>query len=157
MGHVRRLFREYQTWLAVDLDFQDFEAELRSLPGMYAPPEGRLLLARLDDDVVGGVGMRSLGDGICEMKRLYVRSSWQGFGAGRKLAEAIVDAASEEGYGSMRLDTLKRLVAATALYRSMGFVEIAAYYDNPLGNVVYMEIDLRSAPQAMPSSPHSRL
>jgi GNAT superfamily N-acetyltransferase len=157
IDHIRNLFREYQTWLGVDLDFQGFDAELKSLPGMYAPPGGRLLLVRLDDEVVGGVGMRPLDDGICEMKRMYVRPSSHGKGAGRKLAEAIVDAALEEGYVAMRLDTLTRLDAAIALYRSMGFAEIPAYYDNPLDGVLYLELDLRSADAAISMSPHSTL
>ena len=157
INHIRSLFREYQTWLGLDLDFQDFDAELKSLPGMYALPEGRLLLVRLDDEVIGGVGMRPLDDGICEMKRMYVRPSSQGMGAGRKLAEAIVNAAVEEGYAAMRLDTLSRLDAAIALYRSIGFVEIPAYYDNPLDGVFYLELDLRSVSASTPMSPHSAL
>jgi GNAT superfamily N-acetyltransferase len=156
MAHVRSLFGEYQAWLGVDLCFQDFEAELKSLPGKYAPPGGRLLLARIDAEVVGGVGMWPLGEDVCEMKRLYVRPPWRRTGSGRRLAEAIVDVAAREGYARMRLDTLARLGEAMALYRSMGFVEIPAYYENPLGDVVYMERDLRTgAAQASALSPHS--
>ena len=139
MGHIRALFREYQEWLGVDLCFQDFEAELANLPGRYAPPSGCLLLARDGADVAGGVGMWSLGAGVCEMKRLYVRSPWRRRGLGRRLSETLVKESIRAGYKSMCLDTLGHLKEARALYRSMGFAEIAAYYDNPLDDVIYME------------------
>ncbi len=146
LAAVKALFVEYQAWLGVDLCFQDFEAELATLPGRYAPPAGRLILARdTAGGVAGGVGMWPLEPGVCEMKRLYMRPPWRGSGIGRRLAEAIVDAAREAGHARMRLDTLARLTQAVALYRSMGFVEIPPYYDSPLDAVLYMELDLTAA------------
>ena len=140
---VRELFAEYERWLGVDLCFQGFAEELRSLPGRYAPPRGRLLLARAaDGDVAGGVGMWPLDGDTCEMKRLFVRPPWRGRGLGRRLAEAIVEAAVDVGYVRMRLDTLERLTEALMLYRSMGFHEIKPYYHNPLESVLYMECEL---------------
>ena len=140
IAEVRALFAEYQQWLGADLSFQDFSAELDSLAKAYAPPGGLLLLARaVDGSAAGGVGMKALEPGICEMKRLYVRPRWRGLGLGRRLAEAVVQAGADAGYGSMRLDTLTRLHEAVALYRSMGFREIPAYYDNPMEGVFYME------------------
>ncbi len=140
IAEVRALFAEYQQWLGADLSFQGFSAELDSLAKLYAPPGGLLLLARaVDGSAAGGVGMKALEPGICEMKRLYVRPRWRGLGLGRRLAAAIVQAGVDAGYGSMRLDTLTRLHEAVALYRSMGFREIPAYYDNPMEGVFYME------------------
>jgi len=145
MVHVRALFIEYQEWLDVDLCFQGFDEELLSLPGAYAPPRGRLLLARIDETVAGTVGMWPLGADVCEMKRLYVRPSYLGRGLGRRLAGAIVDEAKAAGYARMRLDSLERLVAARTLYESMGFARIPAYYDNPLDGVLFMQLDLTEA------------
>ena len=145
MEHVRALFIEYQKWLDVDLYFQGFDEELLSLPGAYAPPRGRLLLARIDETVAGTVGMWPLGADVCEMKRLYVRPSYLGRGLGRRLAGAIVDEAKAAGYARMRLDSLERLVAARTLYESMGFARIPAYYDNPLDGVLFMQLDLTEA------------
>lgn len=140
IAEIRTLFSEYQQWLGEDLSFQDFSAELDSLPALYAPPGGRLLLARAPDGAVaGGVGMKGLEPGICEMKRLYVRPRWRGLGLGRRLAAAIVQAGADAGYMFMRLDTLTRLHEAVALYRSMGFLEIPAYYDNPMEGVFFLE------------------
>jgi GNAT superfamily N-acetyltransferase len=153
---VRELFAEYERWLGVDLCFQGFAEELRSLPGRYAPPRGRLLLARdADGAVAGGVGMWPLDGDTCEMKRLFVRPSWRGRGLGRTLAEAIVETAVDVGYARMRLDTLERLTEALMLYRSMGFREIKPYYNNPLECVIYMESELlprrRETGEASPS------
>jgi GNAT superfamily N-acetyltransferase len=145
MEHVRALFAEYQQWLNVDLCFQGFDDELRTLPGAYAPPRGRLLLARDGEAVAGTVGMWPLGAEVVEMKRLFVRPPWRGRGLGRRLAKAIVDEAKAAGYARMRLDSLERLVAARALYESMGFVRIPAYYDNPLDGVLFMQLDLTMA------------
>ena len=145
MEHVRTLFVEYQQWLNVDLCFQGFDEELLSLPGAYAPPRGRLLLAREGGAVAGAVGMWPLGADVCEMKRLYVRSSYLGRGLGRRLAVAIVDEARAAGYARMCLDSLERLAAARTLYESLGFARIAAYYDNPLDGALFMQLDLTSA------------
>jgi putative acetyltransferase len=143
IGHARRLIRAYADWLAVDLCFQGFERELAGLPGAYAPPAGRLLLAKAGGDVVGCVGLRPLEPGICEMKRLWVEPGFSGAGVGRRLAETIVQAARDIGYGRMRLDTFpERMPAAQHLYRSLGFREIPPYYDNPFPGVTMLELTL---------------
>ena len=143
LAQIRRLFRSYADWLGVDLCFQGFERELAELPGCYAPPSGRLLIARVGGDVVGCVGLRPLEPGICEMKRLWVEPGFGGRGIGRALAESIVAAAREIGYERMRLDTLpERMPAAQHLYRSLGFREIPPYYDNPLPGVTMLELAL---------------
>ena len=141
--HIRRLFRAYADWLNVDLCFQDFEAELASLPGKYASPRGRLLLARIGGEVAGCVGLRPLEEDICEMKRLWVEPGFAGHGIGRGLAQAIVAAGRELGYRAMRLDTMpERLKAAGHIYDTLGFEEIPDYYHNPLEGVVMFELKL---------------
>jgi putative acetyltransferase len=143
LAQIRRLFRSYADWLGVDLCFQGFERELAELPGCYAPPSGRLLIARVGGDVVGCVGLRPLEPGICEMKRLWVEPGFSGAGIGRRLAETIVQSARDIGYGRMRLDTLpERMPAAQHLYASLGFREIPPYYDNPLPGVTMLELAL---------------
>ena len=140
---ARRLFRAYAEWLAVDLCFQGFEQEVAGLPGRYAPPAGRLLLAKVAGEAAGCVGLRPLAPGICEMKRLWVEPGFGGRGLGRALAEASIAAARAIGYRRMRLDTLpERMPAAQHLYRSLGFVEIPPYYHNPLPGVMMLELQL---------------
>ena len=140
---VRELFREYACEIEVDLCFQGFEQELATLPGRYAPPEGWLLLAMGSDAIASGcVALRNLGQGICEMKRLYVRPAFRGNGAGRLLAIAIVSAAREIGYRAMTLDTLSSMREALALYASLGFRRVEPYYTNPCGNAVFLELPL---------------
>ena len=124
MAEIRILFREYADFLDFDLCFQDFDRELAELPGAYAPPSGRLWLARVDGAIVGCVGLRPYPDGKCEMKRLYLRPPARGLGLGRRLAELTVTAAEGIGYPVMRLDTVPKLETAIALYREMGFVEV---------------------------------
>jgi GNAT superfamily N-acetyltransferase len=143
IGHVRRLFRAYADWLEVDLCFQGFERELAELPGCYAAPAGRLVIARVGGEVVGCVGLRPLEPGVCEMKRLWVEPGFAGRGIGRSLAETIVAAARQIGYRRMRLDTIPaRMPAAQHLYAALGFQEIPAYYHNPLPGVVMLELEL---------------
>ena len=137
---ARRLFREYVESLDFALDFQDFEREMDNLPGPYAPPNGTILLADVDDEPVGVVAVQPLDEaGACEMKRLYVRPAYRNEGLGRALARAIIQAARELGYDVMRLDTVASMTAAQSLYRSLGFEERSPYYHNPLPNAVYME------------------
>jgi len=137
------LFREYADSLPFDLGFQDFEQELARLPGPYAPPLGRLLLALVDEEPVGCVAIRPLADTTAELKRLYVRPAGRGIGAGRTLAQAAVEAAGALGYTRIVLDTAPGMDAAVGLYRSLGFVEIPAYRLNPVPGATYLELTLR--------------
>ncbi|MEO5697639.1 MAG: GNAT family N-acetyltransferase [Burkholderiaceae bacterium] len=143
---AREIVREYGDSLAVDLQFQDFAAELAALPGEYAAPSGQLLLAFVDDALAGCAGLRSLTDvdyaNACEMKRLYVRPAFRRFGLGRILAEALLDEARRAGYSVMLLDTLDEMESARELYATLGFVEIAPYYFNPLPGAHYLKVDL---------------
>lgn len=140
---VKDLFREYEQSLDVSLCFQGFEQELACLPGAYAPPRGRLLLALDNGRPAGCVALKPLGDSACEMKRLYVRPEFRGRRVGRRLAEAIITEARAIGYGRMRLDTLPSMTEAIAMYRSLGFAEIAPYYANPVPGALFMELALR--------------
>ena len=139
---VRELFREYSAWLGVDLCFQDFEAELATLPGKYAPPAGAILVVHVDGAPAGVVALRALAPSICEMKRLWVREPFRDRGLGKVLAKAILDRARAAGYARLRLDTLPQMKSALALYRTLGFYEVPAYYDNPLLGTIYLEKDL---------------
>ena len=139
---VRELFREYQAELGVDLCFQGFDRELAELPGDYGPPDGSLLVASVDGELAGCVALRRLGDGVCEMKRLYVRPAFRRRRVGRALAETVIATARERGYGRMRLDTLPSMTEASALYRSLGFREIAPYYRNPVPGARFLELEL---------------
>jgi ribosomal protein S18 acetylase RimI-like enzyme len=138
---ARRLFEEYAAQLGVDLCFQNFSAELDRLADMYGGPAGRLLLARVDGQFVGCVGIRQLERDAtaCEMKRLYVRDTARGLGIGRRLALASLDAGRDLGYSRMVLDTLGTMTAARALYGELGFRSTAPYYANPNDDVKYLE------------------
>jgi putative acetyltransferase len=137
---ARALFREYADALGFDLCFQGFENELASLPGEYAPPSGRLLLAIQDAKPVGCVALRELDTAICEMKRLYVRPGYRGRGIGRQLAKAAIEAAQESGYEKMRLDTVPWMTEAIRLYETLGFHDIPAYRPNPIPGARYLEL-----------------
>ena len=140
---ARTLFREYVESLTFDLDFQEVEAEMQSLPGPYAAPEGAILLAEADGEPAGVVAVKPLDDpGVCEMKRLYVRPDHRREGIGRALARAVLEVAADLGYDVMRLDTVASMTAARSLYHSLGFEERDAYYPNPLPGAVYLEKDL---------------
>jgi ribosomal protein S18 acetylase RimI-like enzyme len=137
------LFREYAGGIGIDLGYQGFEDELESLPGTYAPPKGVLLLAEIGGKAVGCVAVRPLhATNFCEMKRLYVRDTARGTGAGRALAEAAVAEGKRMGYAGMRLDTLSTMATALSLYRGLGFKEIPAYYETPIENTVFLHKDL---------------
>jgi len=142
LDHIRNLFGEYEQFLDVDLCFQEFEAELASLPGKYAPPDGRLVLAIEGGAAAGCAAIRKLDDGVCEMKRLYVRPAFRSRGLGRRLAREMIAQAAGAGYTMMRLDTLDRLTEAMSLYESLGFRRTEPYYANPLAGVVYWELCL---------------
>jgi ribosomal protein S18 acetylase RimI-like enzyme len=155
---ARALFLEYAEWLDVDLCFQGFEQELATLPGAYAPPRGRLLLAGapgeafacialrpLDEDAgcgCGGMTAGRAGGAAGEVKRLYVQPAHRGEGWGERLARALIGEARTIGYRELKLDTLERMKAARALYSTLGFRECAPYYLNPLPDVVYMSLAL---------------
>lgn len=143
---TRQIFREYAQQLGVDLCFQNFEAELASLPGEYAAPKGALLLAIVDGVLAGCVAMRALADvdyaNACEMKRLFVRKAHRRLGLGRVLAQAIIDQAASAGYSEMLLDTLDDMEAARGLYAALGFEEIAPYYFNPIPGAHYLRVRL---------------
>jgi putative acetyltransferase len=142
IDEARRIFREYADRLGVDLCFQGFEQELASLPGNYAPPAGRLLLALDGERVAGCVALRPISAGVCEMKRLYVRPEFRGTGLGRRLALEIMCQGRDIGYRQMRLDTLPIMKEAIALYRSLNFRESGPYRLNPVEGALFMEADL---------------
>jgi ribosomal protein S18 acetylase RimI-like enzyme len=142
---ARDLIHEYATWLAIDLEYQNFEHELATFPGDYTAPHGALLLAHTEEGAVGCVALRRLEPGICEMKRLWVRQGFQGRGLGKALAVAALDRARRLGYRRMRLDTLPQMVSALALYRDLGFRDIPPYYASPIPGTLYLEIELGRA------------
>ena len=144
---TRELFQEYAQDLGIDLCFQNFSAELTGLPGDYAGPQGGLLLALVDDELAGCGAFRPLPDAdhanACEMKRLYVRRAFRRFGLGRLLAQTLIEQAMQAGYSVMLLDTLDDMESARGLYETLGFVEVAPYYFNPIPGAHYLKVDLR--------------
>jgi ribosomal protein S18 acetylase RimI-like enzyme len=144
--HIKQaklLFIEYASSLDFDLCFQNFDKEIDEMPGKYSPPDGRLLLALSDDEYAGCIALRKIEEGICEMKRLFVRPEFRSQQIGKLLTDKIIDEARTIGYTKMRLDTIEnKMKEAVNLYKSYGFYEIDAYYDNPETGVLYMELIL---------------
>ncbi|MBX3236823.1 MAG: GNAT family N-acetyltransferase [Nitrospiraceae bacterium] len=138
----RMLIEEYAAALAVDLCFQDFSQEMADLPGVYGPPRGCLLLARINGEWVGCVAVRKQDTESCEMKRLYVKTQYRGLGLGRRLAELAIRCAQKLGYSRILLDTLPCMAEAQSLYHSLGFREVDAYYPNPVEGVRYLALTL---------------
>lgn len=136
------LIRRYEAWLGIDLSFQNFAKELESLSEMYGPPKGALLLAYEEERLVGCVGLRDLGENICEMKRMFVLPELHGRGIGSELLHLFIEMASQAGYAAIRLDTLPSLKSALSLYQQAGFREIAAYRFNPDPDALYLQLDL---------------
>ena len=140
---ARVLFREYELWLGVDLCFQQFEDELENLPGKYAAPEGRLLLAKSGEALAGCAALRKIDAKTCEMKRLFVRETFRGSGLGKQLVEILIVEARKIGYRKMRLDTLQdKMPSAIRLYERLGFRQIPPYYESPIESTVYLELEL---------------
>nr|WP_092760675.1 GNAT family N-acetyltransferase [Rhodoferax sp. OV413] len=143
---TRAIFQEYARQLGVDLCFQSFDEELASLPGEYAAPRGALLLALVDGELAGCCALRPLDSAdyanASEMKRLFVRKAFRGFGLGRQLAEAALDAARAAGYSCVLLDTLDDMEAARTLYEELGFAEVPPYYHNPIPGAHYLKADI---------------
>lgn len=143
---VRDLFTDYQAAIGIDLRFQDFETELAELPGDYTPPAGALVLALVDGAPAGCCALRPLPNtdhlNACEMKRLFVRPAFRGFGLGRLLVERVLSEGQLAGYTNMLLDTLSDMETARALYQEAGFVEVAPYYHNPIPGAHYLKVEL---------------
>ena len=140
---ARGLFREYEAWFGMNLCFQNFDEEVANLPGRYAAPEGRLYLAFADEKLAGCIALRKLEEGICEMKRLFVRNDFRGQKIGIALIEKLIEEARAIGYEKMRLDTFPpKMGKAVGLYESYGFRAIPPYYDNPYGDTLFMELAL---------------
>ncbi len=139
---VKTLIRDYAESLAFDLDFQNFDQEMDDFPGQYALPKGRLYLAMVENQPAGCVALRDLGDGICEMKRLYVKPDYRGQKIGRLLAQTVIRTARELGYERMRLDTIPSMKQANMLYKALGFKEIEPYRFNPIEGAAFFELNL---------------
>ncbi len=140
---IRKLFLEYARSLEIDLDFQDFETELNTLPGKYQPPDGALILALVEGREAGCIALRKISKDICEMKRLYIREKYRGLGLGKKLVGMIIDEAVNKNYQYMRLDTLPTMKSAQSLYLSFGFYDIEPYVYNPIQGTRFMELKLK--------------
>jgi GNAT superfamily N-acetyltransferase len=152
---AREMIEEYAAWLEFKLCFQGYEEEIQSLPGKYAPPSRRLLLALWDGRPAGVIALRPLEEpGVCEMKRLYVRPEFRGHQIGRILAERVIAEAAEIGFSRMRLDTiLGKMDSAIAMYRTLGFAEIGPYYKTPVGETLFMELALKPSVKSNSGAP----
>lgn len=140
---AKTLFREYESWLGMSLCFQNFEAELATLPGKYSPPDGRLYLAYVEGELAGCIALKPFENDVCEMKRLFLRENARGQGLGKQLIEKLIDEARAIGYSKMRLDTFPpKMGKAVSLYESHGFHPIEPYYHNPHEGVLFMELEL---------------
>jgi ribosomal protein S18 acetylase RimI-like enzyme len=142
LDKVKELFTEYQVTMRFALRFRNFEEELALLPGKYALPYGRLYIAMFNGNLVGCIALRAIDKERCEMKRFYVRSQFRKLGIGRALAEKIIEDAKNIGYLCMLLDTSASLRDSISLYRTLGFIDVDPYYNNPNDNVVYLGLDL---------------
>lgn len=142
VAQCRELFVQYQQGLGVSLCFQQFDRELAALPGDYARPRGRLILARIAGEPAGCVALRALSPDVAEMKRLYVRPAYRGMGIGRTLAECVIDEARSLGYATLKLDTLPSMAGAQRLYAGLGFAETPPYNDNPVEGVRFLALAL---------------
>ena len=142
LEQVRQFFRNYAAWLGVDFSYQGFADEVANLPGAYGEADGRLFFAEMDGVPCGCVGVRRFSEGVCEMKRLYVRPGFRGLRLGRQLVEQTLLLAQQAGFDSMLLDTLSDMEAARELYQDCGFVEVAPYYHNPLPGAHYLKVEL---------------
>lgn len=140
---AKELIREYAHSLEFDLKFQDFDKEIKDFPGQYASPGGRLYIAMNENQPIGCVALRDLGQGVCEMKRLYVKSDFRGQKAGKLLAEVAIKAARNMGYDCMRLDTVPSMKQANRLYNALGFKKIAPYRFNPIEGATFFELNLK--------------
>ncbi|MDI9880733.1 GNAT family N-acetyltransferase [Flectobacillus longus] len=147
---VQELFEEYSLELGIDLCFQNFEQELQTLSKVYATPKGCIIILYHEQHPAGCVALKPIAEGVCEMKRLYIRPAFRGLKYGKKLAQELVSFAYKAGYSTMKLDTLTTLTDAIRLYRSMQFVETAPYVYNPLDNVLYFELNLIEYFQSKP-------
>jgi putative acetyltransferase len=139
---IRKLFLEYASTLNFSLCFQNFEKELRELPGFYSIPNGRLLLAYWNNELAGCIALRNIEEGICEMKRLFVRPEYRGKKIGYELTKYIIDESRKIGYKFMRLDTIETMKEAISLYSKLGFYKIKPYSENPIERTVFMELKL---------------
>lgn len=144
LTQARKIMREYQVSLGIDLCFQNFEQEMLNLPGKYAPPEGRLYLSYVDEKLIGCVTLRPLQELQCEIKRLYVRPEFRGRSFGKELLEKVLAEAGNIGYLQVFLDTLPTMAAAQKLYYSFGFRKIEPYCFNPIEGTVFMRLDLQN-------------
>ncbi len=138
------LFEAYAAGLGIDLKFQKFDHELQALPQMYGPPQGELFLIENESVFIGCTAIRQLDDATCELKRMFIRPAFRGQHLGNELMEAAFEKARQLGYKTMRLDSLRRLVAAVKLYQKFGFVEISPYNFNPENDVVYFEKEIKN-------------